>query len=625
MMMAMDDDDLAPPGHQSLDDNGSDNDELDFEDFGRVPRELTSSDSPRVEQMLLDFAEALVLLRPTLQNWHDMDGFGDEGGAKSATMHPHRIAAEADVALYGLLGGGMHDHHHHHSDDDQEMGESSSAWSVAEVTEFLDAARALILALLPSPHTAEQVILPAMRAAFPLPVYSAAVLKLSRDGSSHGDSPTSGEKALCSPRLLSWIGRGLKPSDMPLLGEMAVTIARYATDPSIIASGTPTSVQELRFMAPWTRVPNEAQVYLRRVLVEAAGWNPLMVASCLSGMFEAYGSASDMAALALTLFPDLAEYEAVHGDFALMLRSLHRLPLSPVPDFTQFLGALLDGTSPRTSTELAHFFHHPQASQLSATAPLSTDPAMAMVMTNAIAQGSAPLHVRLAFETISPAERVPAALSMLRFGYEDPLAACMQYRLSSRLNDWRSFATPTRAVAIVAAVLGSYNPPSSFSTGASSEKTATAGDSSDFVTFAFAALQDCDFGFSAPDETDETEFRARDGVLSGADDDLFSGGHQYRGDVGSDDEEVELWAPREEGNLCDGGSGSPPSLDTATLAMLLDGDDNADDEFEIGDAFLARAMHLIEAADGDIGAIHGDEIDGLVDQLMAEHGASLRE
>ncbi|KAI9175631.1 hypothetical protein H9P43_005995 [Blastocladiella emersonii ATCC 22665] len=199
-------------------------------------------------------------------------------------------------------------------------------------------------------------------------------------------------------------------------------------------------------------------------------------------------------------------YERDHGDMGLMLRELRQIPLSPINDWQAFFSVVLDHYAGVDAAELAIFLNDPRAADLVRTYPLDPNPRIAQFKANALLQGSAPYHVRLAFETVRPLHRAPAALSLFRFAYENPMDAGFRFTMSARLNDFRAVDRPVAAMDKVAQLFSSYRSPSEPEPRDNGEEVA---DDPEFLSFVFNSLATpgaLNFGFRDPDHYDSAQF-----------------------------------------------------------------------------------------------------------------------
>ncbi|KNE62894.1 hypothetical protein AMAG_08072 [Allomyces macrogynus ATCC 38327] len=555
------------------------------DDFGAsIPVEMCTGSTPAVTAFLQDLADALVLIKGSLDTWEYDD--------RDPTLY-HQFAAEADVALYSVLNTPHDD------------------WTPDQIVEVLASADNLVTTFLAYPDMCAAVILPQFRTAFPTPAFARALLDWTR-------GTPGGIEADEDVQLVAWIaGRANKPSDLVLVGEVAAAVYVQAAHgaPHSLAPSVPEFRSTHALAAPF---PTDLVAHFRSVARAAAGWNPLCFATFLAGFLELLPTTVAMADFLVQAFPTLADYEAVHGDFALMLRELESLPLSPIGDFPAFLRHVLAQLTPIESTELALFLGvpvpAPHASPASVLDP--TRPEIARYRANALVTGSAPLHVRLALDLVSPTRHVPAALSLMRFGYENALLHAFQYRMSCRLNDWRGFDAPRDAMVKIAATVNG-----------TAERMMGGGDGEDddrLVAALFAALPTLEFGFLEPNEVDEAE-KAVLPVGRAQSEDV--------GDLGDDDDDLSTVRPPGSRSAAHESSHHHDEDAEERRRELADMDAVDWDKFEAladlgeghggdgedayDDDFLRLCLNQIEMADGNLDEV---DLDGLVDELLRRDG-----
>ncbi|KAJ3350510.1 hypothetical protein GGF32_004827 [Allomyces javanicus] len=590
----------TPPPRRTTKDDDDDDDENHFfgtpahdptgdDDFGAsIPVEMCTGSAPAVTAFLQDLADALVLIKGSLDTWEYDD--------RDPTLY-HQFAAEADVALYSVLNTPHDD------------------WTPDQIVEVLASADNLIATFLAYPDMCAAVILPQFRTAFPTPAFARALLDWTRG------TPGGSEEADEDVQLVAWIaGRANKPSDLVLVGEVAAAVYVQAAHgvPHSLAPSVPEFRSTHALAAPF---PTDLVAHFRSVARAAAGWNPLCFATFLAGFLELLPTTVAMADFLVQVFPTLTDYEVVHGDFALMLRELESLPLSPIGDFSAFLRHVLAQLTPIESTELALFLGvpvpAPHASPASVLDPNRPD--IARYRANALVTGSAPLHVRLALDLVSPTRHVPAALSLMRFGYENALLHAFQYRMSCRLNDWRGFDAPRDAMVKIAATVRRT------AEGMPAGDADGGGDDDRLVAALFAALPMLEFGFLEPNEVDEAEKAV-----------LPVGRAQSEvGDDGCGVEEDDLSTVRPPGSRSAAHESSHHHDEDAeerrreladmdavdwdkfeALGDLGEGH-GGDGEVAYDDDFLRLCLNQIEMADGNLDEV---DLDGLVDELLRRDG-----
>ncbi|KNE61894.1 hypothetical protein AMAG_07163 [Allomyces macrogynus ATCC 38327] len=561
----------TPPPRRSTEDDNDDEDHFfgtpahdptRDDDFGAsIPVEMCTGSTPAVTAFLQNLADALVLIKGSLDTWEYDD--------RDPTLY-HQFAAEADVALYSVLNTPHDD------------------WTPDQIVEVLASADNLIATFLAYPDMCAAVILPQFR-----------------------------EEADEDVQLVAWIaGRANKPSDLVLVGEVAAAV--YVQSAHGTRATLAPSVPEFR-STQRARVPAPSRP--RRTLPLGRARRRRMEPALFRDLFRrlpgTLADDRDMADFLVQSFPTLTDYESVHGDFALMLRELESLPLSPIADFPAFLRHVLAQLTLIESTELALFLGvpvpSPHASPASVLDP--NRPEIARYRANALVTGSAPLHVRLALDLVSPTRHVPAALSLMRFGYENALLHAFQYRMSCRLNDWRGFDAPREAMVKIAETVK----------GTAEGMGEGENEDDRLVAALFAALPTLEFGFLEPNEVDEAEKA------------VLPVGRAQSEDVGGvgDDEDDDLSTVRPSGSRSAAHESSHhhdedaeerrreladmDTIDWDKFEALADLDEGHGGEGEVAydDDFLRLCLNQIEMADGNLDEV---DLDGLVDELLRRDG-----